>query len=81
MGTRILIYIAGPPQADPELPAAAKDLLERAGATEIRASHSELPGLLTAVVPASANIPELLEKLKQTPGVKHAETDELRWAQ
>ena len=78
MGTRILVHVAAPVETRPELPADARELLERAGATQIRASHPELPGLFTANVPASANVPELVEKLKRLPGVRHAETDEFR---
>jgi hypothetical protein len=78
MGTRILIHVAAPAQGQAELPSEARQVLEGAGAAQIRASHPELPGLFTAIVPDGVNVPELVEKLRQSPGIRHAETDQLR---
>jgi len=48
------------------------------GATQIRPSHQELPGLFTAVIPDNANVNGLLAQLRQVPEVRHAEADQLR---
>ncbi len=81
MGTRILIHVATAAQTPAELPAEARQLLDHAGATQIQASHPELPGLITAIVPEGVNVPKLIEDLKRSPGVRHAEPDEYRWTQ
>jgi len=78
MGTRIMIQVASSTRGPAQLPAEASQVLESAGATQVRASHPELPGLFTAIVPDGVNVPDLIEKLKQAPGVQHAEPDQLR---
>jgi hypothetical protein len=75
------MQVEAPAQGRAELPAEAKQLLERAGAMHIEASHPELPGVVTAIVPDGANVQELIEKLKRLPGVRHAEMDAYRWSQ
>lgn len=77
MRTRILIQLAEPAAAG-GLPAEVQQVLERAGATVIRASHPELPGLFTASLPENVDVNALLQELKHVPGVRHAEPDQSR---
>lgn len=80
MPQRILIQVTEPDPQAATLPAEARRLLEDAGADEVRASHSELAGLFTAVVPDHANVDELIKRLAQSPGVRHVERDTMRGA-
>jgi hypothetical protein len=77
LGNRILIQLAEP-AAEGTLPATVKQLLESVGASQIRSSHRELPGLFTAIIPDNVNLEELLGKLKQLPEVRYAEADQSR---
>jgi hypothetical protein len=77
LGTRILIQLTEATSGG-TLPAPVQQLLEGAGASQINASHRELPGLFTAIVPDKADIEGLLTQLKQLPEVKHAEADQYR---
>jgi hypothetical protein len=77
LGTRILIQLAEPTTSG-TLPATVKQLLESVGASQIRSSHSELPGLFTAIIPDNVNLQELLGKLGQLPEVRYAEADQYR---
>lgn len=76
MGTRILIQLAE--TAGIGMPATVSQLLASVGATQVRSSHQELPGLFTAVIPDNANVNGLLAQLRQVPEVRHAEADQLR---
>jgi hypothetical protein len=78
MGTRILIQLAESETAKGELPAEVNEVLAGAGATAIRSSHRELPGLYTASLPAGADIDAVLGRLKAIPCVRHAQTDQFR---
>jgi len=53
-------------------------VLASVGATQIRSSHQELPGLFTAIIPDNVNVNNLLGQLRQLPEVRHAEADQLR---
>jgi hypothetical protein len=76
MGTRILIQVAAPG----DLPQQVHEILQRAGATNIRPSHPELPGLFTAVVPSDLPVESVIDEIKQIPGVRHVEPDQMRGA-
>jgi hypothetical protein len=78
MATRILIQLIDTDGPAANLPAGVNQLLQRAGAKNIRASHAELPGLFTAIVPEAIALDELLVQLKNSPGVRHAEADAFR---
>ena len=76
MATRLLIQL-GDTSAE-SLPTAIKQLLDNAGAKNIRASHAEMPGLYTANIPAAVDIRDLIKQLKRSPGVRYAEADTMR---
>ena len=75
---RLLIQIQESGEQHSQLPERVQKALEIAGAFKIRASHPELPGLFTAVVPDSCDVDELLGQLLAFPEVRHAEPDSLR---
>lgn len=77
MATRILIQVDNK-DAPASLPQDVQEVLAGAGATDMRPSHRELPGLFTAVLPDQADVKQLLEALKKLPGVRHAEADTFR---
>lgn len=57
------------------LPERVRQALNDAGATHVRASHPELPGLYTAELPDDAALEDLLARLRAMPEVRHAEPD------
>ena len=75
MATRVLIQLEG---TEATLPAEVRALLESVGAGQIRASHPELAGLYTATIPDEVDLAGLLEQLKLSRGVRHAEADSFR---
>jgi hypothetical protein len=75
---RLLIQIQESAKPHSQLPERVQTALQSAGASQIRASHPELPGLFTAVVPDSCDVDELLGQLLAFPEVRHAEPDSLR---
>jgi hypothetical protein len=77
MSTRILIQVDSA-KGGAALPPEAANLLQAAGATHIKASHAELPGLFTAVVPEGADPETLLRNLRKSPHIRHAEADQFR---
>lgn len=72
---RLLIQIQESGQSQPRMPEHVQEMLQSAGATQIRASHPELPGLFTAVVPDETDTSELLRCLLELPEVRNAEPD------
>lgn len=79
MATRLLIQLGEPEKASGRLPDGVMALLQSAGAKQIRASHPELPGLFTAIVPDETSLDALLASLKSAPGVRHVERDAMRF--
>lgn len=73
---RIIVY--ADESSAPALPDAAQQLLQRAGATDVRRSHPELPGVYTAALPEAANARDVIDQLTTLPGIRHAELDQLR---
>ncbi len=57
------------------LPERVRQVLEDAGATSVRASHPELPGLYTAELPDRAAIDGVIARLRKLPEIRHAEPD------
>lgn len=58
-----------------QLPERVRQMLQEAGATNVRASHPELGGLFTAELPDETGLGELLSRLRELPEVRHAEPD------
>ena len=76
MSTRLLIQLAE--TGSVAMPESIKGILEGAGAEMIRASHPELPGLYTAIVPEGTEVAALVTRLMQSPWVRNAEEDAMR---
>jgi len=74
---RIILYTD---QAASDLPHAVQQFLQHVGATDVRRSHPELPGVYTAQLPKDADAPGIVRQLAALPGLRHAELDPLRSA-
>ena len=72
---RLIVQLSS---ASAPLPARIAQLLQEAGATDVRPSHQELPGLYVATVPDLVDVADLLAKLEQEPEVRHAELETFR---
>lgn len=73
---RILIQLVE--RESPDLPHEVRRELDAHGATNVRASHPELQGLYTAVLPTADAASRVVEALGRLPVVRHAEIDSLR---
>jgi hypothetical protein len=77
-GTRIVFKVDETQAAG--LPSAVADLLESAGAVQVRKPHPDLPGVYVAMLGPDVDVDALLASLLRAPGILDAERDDLQSA-